>query len=111
MALSQERLDAFEAVIESIGGRTIERACRPRVLQGIPAGTFVEGSNRACQQDIVDAYTCGCGNRTMVEVPDGESRKGEPSGDLIVCAVCDAATQMPRFTPEAPPEREMAEWV
>lgn len=98
--LSQERLDALESAVQSIGGRSLDTACRPKVLPAVPAGTFVDGSKTAAGVNVIEAYTCGCGNQAVVEVPDvtgRERRHGEPSGDLVVCAVCDAATQIPRL--------------
>ncbi len=73
-----EDLDRVEAAVDALGGKVLEDICRAEHIH--PLGPEV--------------YTCGCGGYTRVVIPyDG------PGKYVTLCAVCDAAHLMEKFTP------------
>ena len=79
-----ETIEAWFRQIRYIGGEVVPDICRSTEL-----GYELGGAFRI-------AYTCTCGLPALAAVPY-EQLNGQ-RGYATICAVCDAATQMPRFS-------------
>lgn len=76
---------AFHQQVRFIGGAKVPAICRSEELP-----FAVHGSDR-----VVIAYGCSCGEAAMADIPY-TAENGRTRG-CRVCAVCDAATLMPRI--------------
>jgi hypothetical protein len=77
-----EIVESWGRWLDRIGGELLDtEICRPREL------TYRIGKG------IHNAFTCACGNASRGRLPF----KGDAGSPAIVCGVCDAATQFPRY--------------
>lgn len=76
-------IQAWQRTVRLLGGRVVPEICRSVEI----------GYELGAAHSI--AYTCSCGEPAMAEVPF-KGHDGQPHSATL-CAVCDAATEMPRF--------------
>lgn len=84
--------------VEKQGGALLDEPCRPTELPGLMPGQPPYpriNKGLAPKEEVVPAYTGGCGGMTRLAVPyDGEEGR---HGIVTACAIDDAMHQWPRF--------------